>query len=145
MIFDLSKSTDFYNLLNFIKDLRGKLIEIKEYKPKRTNQQRKYYFAICSCVAEYTGHTTKFIHGRFKAHFLKEENELSQTNYDRFNEWAEAEPIEKSTNSLNTKEFSKLIDNVKLLIIDLFDGTLIIPEPSDKDFESFLKHYENYI
>ena len=144
MIFDLSKDSGKDMAISLINRLKT-LVEIKEYRPKRTNLQNRYYWAICSCFGHHVGMTKEDIHDKVKAHFLRKEEFKPATKFDRFNEWMWSTPSESSTTDLNTKEFAELIDNIKLLIIDLFDGELRIPEPTDKDFDQFLRHYENYI
>ena len=134
MIFDLSKSNDFYNLLNFIKDLRGKLIEIKEYKPKRTNLQNRFYWAILNFIRHETGNDKDTLHAFFKHQFLdKKRVELFGIEFDS----------EVSTTKLNKKEFTHYIEMIRVFAAQELE--LNIPDMSDNEFESFLKHYENYI
>ena len=134
MIFDLSKSKEFSEFLILIQDLRGKLIEIKEYKPKRTNLQNRFYWAILNYLQSETGNDKDTLHAFFKHQFLdKKRFQLFGIEFDS----------EVSTTKLDKKEFTNYIEMIRVFAAQELE--LNIPDMSDKDFESFLKHYENYI
>jgi hypothetical protein len=145
MIYDLSKNENFYKANKELWKLcqENKKVEIKEYKPKRTNLQNSYYWAIISCIADNTGNDKMTIHKRFALEFLKYDISHDMIHSDAFDFWLKNIKYVASTTELNTKQMSDYIENIKKWIINFFDGALTIPEPTDKNFEQFLKHYSN--
>jgi len=103
----------------------------------------RYYWAIINCIAEYTGNFKDVIHKRFAGEFLSIDFEYRET--DAFDSWLKSEPYTLSTTELNTKEMTDYIEKIRNFTIDFFEGKLRIPLPDDKNFDQFLKHYENII
>jgi len=136
MIFDLSKVKECKDACDFIFILRitREVIEIKEYKPKRTNLQNRFYWAILNFIQHETGNDKDTLHAFFKHQFLdKKRFQLFGIEFDS----------DVSTTKLNKKEFTHYIEMIRIFAAQELE--LNIPDMSDKDFESFLKHYENYI
>ncbi len=106
-------------------------VEIKEYKPKRTNLQNRYYWAILNFISSETGNETEYLHEYFKNKYLPGWYQLV------FNEAI----IINTTKSLNTKEFADYIEKISIFVSHF---GVMIPRPEDKNFDQFLKHYENF-
>ena len=66
MIFDLSKMLQFHEAMKYLQRSRDKIIELKEYKPKRSNLQNRYYWAILNFIAEQTGNDKDTLHEYFQ-------------------------------------------------------------------------------
>jgi len=136
MIYDLTKETDCYNLELFIhlSSVSKKTIEVKEYKPKRTNLQNRFYWAILNFIQSETGNDKDILHEFFKNQFLsKKRFEVFGIEFD----------ADVSTTKLDKKEFTRYIELIRVFAAQELE--LNIPDMSDKDFDNFLKHYENYL
>lgn len=142
MIFDSMIPSGIENARLYLTKLclDGKKVEIKEYKPKRTNLQNRYYWAIINFLAYETGNAKEVIHKRFAKEFLSINLEYFLT--DAFDSWLKSEPYVLSTTELNTKEMTDYIEKIAIFVSDF---GLSIPRPEDKDFEQFLNHYEKMI
>src|SRR5574343_323449 len=133
MILDLSKMLQFHEAMKYLQRSRDKIIEIKEYKPKRTNLQNRYYWAIINFISSETGNDRISLHEYFKSQFLMKIGDYVFNQKIDYN---------ISTTELNTKEFTEYIEKISVFISDF---GLSIPRPEDKDFEQFLNHYEKMI
>jgi len=136
MIYDLTKETDCYNLELFIhlSSVSKKTIEVKEYKAKRTNLQNRFYWAILNFIQCETGNDKDTLHEFFKNQFLsKKRFEVFGIEFD----------ANVSTTKLDKKEFTRYIELIRVFAAQELE--LNIPDMSDKDFDNFLKHYENYL
>ena len=119
---------DLYDKEKFIlwlAKLEGKEIELRvdKYKEKRTLAQNRYYWIICTIVAEETGHDPEEIHQIFKSMFLKTWTKLKHKRIQRI----------QSTTELDTKEFTDYVDKCSR-----FAGQelgIFIPLPGEIDLE----------
>lgn len=132
MIFDTDTPSGIENAGLCFRKLcsEGKKIEIKEYKPNRTNLQNRYYWTIINFISIETGNAKDSLHEFFKSKFLGQiDDRVFGVNIS----------YDKTTTKLNTKEFTDYIEKISIFISDF---GLSIPRPEDKDFEQFLNHYE---
>lgn len=135
MIFDTNILSQAIKAVEYVSSLAGKLVEIKEYKPKRTNLQNSYYWAVLACISENTGEDVDALHIFFKSKFLTYQVKEYQV-------FGKIMISDTSTTKLNTKEFTDYIEKISVFIADF---GIQIPRPEDKNFNDFLEHYKNYI
>lgn len=135
MIFDSDTPLGIENAGIYFRKLcsEGKKIEIKEYKPKRTNLQNRYYWAVINFISSETGNDKDYLHEFFRAKYLH------YKPFVIFDTYLLKTP---STTELNTKEMTDYIEKIAIFVSDF---GLTIPRPEDKDFEQFLNHYEKMI
>jgi hypothetical protein len=133
MVFDLLSISDRIKAQNYLKELVTKKVEIKEYRPKRTNDANRYYWAILTFLECETGQDKNQLHLFFREMFL-EHRQITVLN---------KEIIEiQSTTELNTKQFYEYCEKIRIFVIENlgFD----IPEMSTDEFIQFVEHYRQY-
>lgn len=89
----------------WIATLKGQavVITIKREHATRSNQQNRYWWGVVvPLIAEHLGYTNDEMHEALKYKFLRTEAEAAPTDLPKI----------RSTTSLNTKEFTDLIENV---------------------------------
>ena len=93
-------------------------ITIKKYAQKRSNQQRKFYWAVVvKMIADHCGMTPQEAHDALKWMFLKEQGEYMVTV--------------KSTAKLTTKEFIDYIEQCNIWAAEFLG--LVLPDPAYPD------------
>lgn len=112
------------DLSSWIRSLDGKRLEIvvKEYKPKRSNEQNRYYHGvIIPILAEYFGYTHDEMHDAIKIHFLQRAPEPGK-------------PFTVgSTAKLTTERFKQLTDDIKIWAATEYGVS--IPDPHEVEYE----------
>lgn len=79
------------------------VISVKREHATRSNQQNRYWWGVVvPLIAEHLGYTTDEMHEALKYKFLRTEAEAAPTDLPKI----------RSTASLDTKEFTALIENV---------------------------------
>lgn len=89
----------------WLASLAGKpiVITIKQERATRSNQQNRYWWGVVvPLIAEHLGYTNDEMHEALKYKFLRLEAESAPADLPKI----------RSTASLNTKEFTDLIENV---------------------------------
>jgi len=76
----------------------GAQIELKKFKPSRSNQQNRYFHLCCTLLSDYSGYTTDEVKMIIK-------NQLEFMSYLKGKH-----KFYKSSAELNTEEFTLLID-----------------------------------
>jgi hypothetical protein len=107
-----------------LRDLSGDVIvEVKEGRGKRSNQQNAYYWStICKLISETTGYTPEEVHEFFKEKFLSERKCILIGNEER--------EIEKaSTTKLTTKQFEEYAENIRRFAAT--ELNISIPTPNE--------------
>jgi hypothetical protein len=135
MIYNLGLSLQFHAAIKKIQEFRGKTIELKEYKPKRTNLQNRYYWSILKAIEDETGNDKDILHEFFKQKYL---------NFQIIELFDEKLFHTPSTTILDTKQFTDYIEKVRIFALTEVKMQRI-PRPEDQDFEQFLNHYEKMI
>lgn len=108
-----------------VKNLNGKQVELdlKEVKSKRSLAQNNYFWAvIVDILAKELGYSTKEMHNILKGLFLTR-NVLFK------NEWIE---YTVGTSELDTKEFEKLMDEIRQWAST--ELNIWLPEPQESEF-----------
>ena len=106
--------------------LEGKDIELRvdKYREKRTDNQNRYYWIVCTIVAEETGHDPEEIHEIFKSMFLKTWTKLKHKRIQRI----------QSTTELNTNLFVDYVD--KCIRFAGQELNIFVPLPGEVDLDN---------
>jgi len=105
-------------------------IDVKEYKPNRSNSQNNLLWMWYEVISAYTGDTKEELHDKFKTKFLgvvekeivfRDESGEIQTEILR---------RPRSTTTLTTKEFTEFLEKIELTVMAAFPG-FILPKPDD--------------
>ncbi len=124
----------FYNLDNKLDQKRfkkrcnllyekGKPVELKEHRPKRTNPQNRYLHAILSLYAIETGYTLE----ETKQDIFKRE-----INKDIFLKEKNGREVSRSTADLDTKEITLAIE--KFRDHSSKDVGIYLPDPDETEY-----------
>ena len=125
------------DLIRFIEKLNSDktwIIEIKQYRKKRTPSQNRMYWMWINCIASETGNRPDDIHDYLKNRFLPKRN---ITLYN-----GETRAVAMSTTDLNTKQFT---DYLNAIDADVSTEGIRLLYPDDMHWESFEEKYKNYI
>lgn len=109
------------------------IAEIKRNRPIRSLQQNKFYWAILSIIAIDTGHTREELHEALKMKFNSEIVFFPKSGN---------QIIPKSTNDLDSAQFTAYINRVKQWARDEFN--INIPEPKDLDYAKWIEIENTY-
>lgn len=123
------QAIDYVNSL-FYKD---KTVNIVEVANKRNLNQNALYWLYLTCISCETGNDKDLLHDYFRFKFLPVTNET-------FN----GKELTKltSTTKLDKKNFNEYLDKLVVYCLDELD--IILPNPEDKNFETFYSTYSNY-
>lgn len=96
-------------------------VEIKEYKKNRSTSQNRLYWMWLNVIGDFNGNTADELHEEMKVRFLGVQHiEVAGTHLI----------IPKSTAKLNTTEFTKFLEAIEALAMEL---GVALPIPDDYD------------
>lgn len=103
----------------FLESIEGKEVkmDIKVKRNKRSNNQNALYWLWLDIISEYTGFDSDELHNSFRAMFLTD-NRVKP-------------PLVRSTSVLDTVEFTKYLDKVKLYALENISPDLKFQNPED--------------
>lgn len=109
-----------YKAINYINSLQDEtILDIKEYKPTRSNEQNRLYWAYITDLKQEFENNWIFItidelHDWFKTMFIKWIYEKNSITWQRITK-------RKSTTELNKKEFSRYMKDIELYLIQTYN------------------------
>jgi hypothetical protein len=92
-------------------------VDIKVKRNKRSKNQNALYWMWLDVISEYTGYDSDELHNSFRAMFLTN-NRVKP-------------PLVRSTSLLDTGEFTKYLDKIKLYALENISPDLKFPNPED--------------
>lgn len=103
MKLDLTKSIDIGRAKTYLETLikKGSKIELKQYRPKRTNRQNAYFHVCCGLLSDYSGYTIDEVKKIIK-------DQLEFMKYEKG-----GHIFYRSSSDLDTLEFTKLVDHTR--------------------------------
>lgn len=107
---------------DYLLSLEGKEVEVvvRKWKKERSNNQNRYYWGVViKLLSEYLGYTDEEMHDALKMLFLKDESRKV--------------PTLRSTTELNTVEFEKYLENIRMWAAQMFG--FYIPTPNEVEVE----------
>lgn len=113
------KYTDEHKVNEFLDTIDNKEIkvDIKVKRNKRSNNQNALYWLWLDVISEYTGFESDELHNSFRAMFLTN-NQVKP-------------PLVRSTSLLDTAEFTKYLDKIKLYALENISSDLKFQNPED--------------
>lgn len=106
MFFILKDESIIRNCLDVVRNSYNCTVEIKPYKKGRSGRQNKLYWSLIGIIAKELGYDTDDLHTAIKVRFLGTTEKFVA---------GQLVTIPKSTRTLNTKEFTDLIDKIYAL------------------------------
>lgn len=106
-------------LQEFLESIEGKevKVDIKVKRNQRSKNQNALYWMWLDVISEYTGFDSDELHNSFRSMFLTN-NQVKP-------------PLVRSTSVLDTAEFTKYLDKIKLYTLENISSDLIFPNPED--------------
>jgi hypothetical protein len=139
LILVLKKCNSYLSALSWLSSLKeldwniGYQIKVSKIKEKRSLDQNRLYWLYLTCISHETGNDKNDIHEYCKEKFLIYRDIVI------FNDVIK---ITGTTTNLDTKMFNEYLENIIRFAGEL---GITLPNPSDKNFEHFKEHYNQYL
>ena len=123
MKFVIKDNRDKQSLINYLKELENDyIVSVKKQRNTRSNMQNSYYWkCIVQGLAEELGYFPNEMHDALRAKFLSEYEMIS------FNDNQIAINKIGSTTALNTKEFEKYTEQIRVWALTDLGIRLMLP------------------
>ena len=106
----------------------GKVIEVTEFKPKRTNPQNRYLHLILGEFAMQTGHSVEFVKKQYFKRLCNADLFVAKV-IDKF---AGEVEVVRSSKDLNSAEMTTAIERFRNWASE--EGGVYLPAPHEEDF-----------
>lgn len=118
MFFILKNDEIIKNCLDVVRNSYNCTVEIKPYKKGRSNSQNRLYWSLLGIIAKDAGYEIDDLHTAIKVRFLGTSEKFIAGNLVT---------IPKSTTTLNTREFTELIEKIYALGAEM---GIVLPVPA---------------
>lgn len=109
-------------------------VEIFSLRDKRSLSQNNLYWLWLTCIEQETGTHRNFYHEYFTKKYLPKDSAIV---FGRIIE------IQPTTTSQDTKQFSMYLENIRIEVEA--ELGIMLPDPKDKAWEDFYKHYRDLL
>jgi hypothetical protein len=104
--------------------------EIKPFRAQRSVKSNRLYWMWLNCISKETGNDSDTLHQYFAEKYLAWEPK----------ECLDGEVVKRrSTTSLDNKEFSEYLEQIRMQMIN--DYAIVLPEPGEQGWNEFYAQY----
>lgn len=108
------------------------VMEFKPYRIQRSVKANNLYWMWLNCISKETGNDSETLHQYFAEKYLAWDTKGC----------LDGEVIKRrSTTSLDSKEFSEYLENIRMQMLN--DYAIVLPEPQDQGWDEFYSQYGN--
>ena len=127
MIHHIRKPEDKPDIIQAIEKLKDAhwVVEVKQYRKRRTIPQNSLYWVFLNCIAKETGNDSNTLHDYFREKFL---------GWKEYEAFGETKRRLISTTDLDTKQFNYYLESIHA---DMATEGIRLLFPEDKYFEEF--------
>lgn len=137
MRFTIISSKDKQKVFDYLEKLpEGKryFVDIVLKREKRTVDQNCLYWLWIACIMLETGNDKEFLHEYFKGKFL---------GYVEKVVFGEVIKTPKSTTTLNTKQFTNYLEDIR--VFAAAELGIVLPDPEDRYWQDFYDKYKLFL